>query len=322
VVRINDVPDKRDVYVWADFVELLCITRQDGLVSQSDLLGRLRESRDILQTTDPGVTGADSEGSISGPWATRLLAKDELLVGDIFKHLSYREATLSSRYPFELRSSRTSIQMRRTVRRHDIYLFLLLAANLPFVARRWYSPITRGFERIVAAGLQRWLPSADVHIFGTSGHGTSRYSGQLFGKLNLLSQDLNERLLVTKEDIYRGDVGDAGLDVVAWIGLGDLNSSRLVILAQAACGADWVKKQPESGWEAWRSIIHFTAPHANVIAIPHFFRSSDGQWATPRSIRSTVLIDRQRLMWLFRDFSPPVPRNTIDALLKSRKSLT
>jgi hypothetical protein len=133
-----------------------------------------------------------------------------------------------------------------------------------------------------------------------------------------LAKDLDEKLLLTKRDVRRGDTGDAGADVVAWLGLGDKKSSRLIILAQAACGRDWERKQHESGVESWGSVIHFTAAHTNVVAIPYFFRSSDGEWAWRRSIHGTVLVDRQRLMWLFGTASPTLPLKPINALLASR----
>lgn len=286
------------------------------MFSRSDLSSRLHEAKDLGAAI--GAPGTSDDGVVSvGGSSSRGI--DELLVADVFDHLAYRATIFTTRYPFRLNQPRTTLRKRPMARRHSIYLFLLLASSLPHIARAWYAPVTRGFEQLVAQALRRWLSvAAEVHVFGTSGYGSSRYTGGLFRKLQLLSQDLNEQLLLTRADVRRGDTGDAGADVVAWLGLGDRNSSRLVILAQAACGQDWIKKQHESGDETWSPVMRLTAPHTNVIAIPYFFRSSNGEWAWRRYIRNSVLIDRQRLMWLFGGATPTLPIGAVDALIASR----
>jgi len=323
-------PRSRDTYLWADFVELLCLTSPDGFISRSDLLDRLHDSRDLGEVTAIEATPPreDEDALDSDLIATTELvdvgpAKGTvLLASDVFDHIAYRATLLGASYPFRLRKGRSAIDRKRIVRKHHLYLFLLLAASLPRIPKKWYPVVTRSFERTVEVALRRWLPSsAKVHVFGTSGSATSRYRGRLYAKLTLLSSDLAERLLVTEDDLRRTDVGDTGADVVAWLSLGDKNSSRLIILAQAACGLNWVKKQHESGGETWNEIMRFTAPHTNVVAIPYFFRRNNGDWAAQRKIHGSVLIDRPRLMWLFRRALPDLPRDALKDLIASRVAL-
>jgi len=206
-----------------------------------------------------------------------------------------------------------------------LYSFLLLAASLRCIEVSERSVFTRGFERVSAAALKAWLPrQAQVHIFGTSAERSARYRGTLQRKLQRLADDLSERLLLTDDQFRRGDAGDAGGDVVAWLPLGDENNSRLVLIAQATCEVNWEHKQHEAGHAVWRGIMTFAAPHANVMFVPFCFRNPDGEWFWSRWIHESILIDRVRLLWLLKGQAASLtaaPYDLVDRALAYREEI-
>ena len=67
------------------------------------------------------------------------------------------------------------------------------------------------------------LPStAEVDIYGTSrSEVDSRFTGTQFERLNSLATTLRGKVLWESIDFHPRDRGDNGLDIVAWIPLGD-----------------------------------------------------------------------------------------------------
>jgi hypothetical protein len=318
IASLESLPPNQDIHLWADYVELLCMTDLDGVLSKSDLIDRVLERRTIDQSASDS---AEPAGPVSQSAADHMAARAE----DIFQHLEYRAAAFGSSYPFTLESASLLGRAGRMTARRKLYLFLLLASSLRLVKKSSRFAVTREFERLGQAALRAWLPKrASVYLFGTSAPRGSRYHGALFSKLSRLASDISERLLLDENDLRAGDAGDAGADIVGWLPLGDSNRSRMVVLAQATCQMDWTGKQHQSSANAWRPLITFAAEPANVLLIPYCYRGGDGSWHINRTIQNTILVDRLRLTRIL-DASRVISESVgtvVDEALAFREPLT
>ena len=76
------------------------------------------------------------------------------------------------------------------------------------------------------------LPAdAEVHIVGKGGQQSPRYTGNKKQKLQSIARDLNTRL---NEEVRlpATDTGDAGMDLLAWLPVGDTANGLLVYFGQ------------------------------------------------------------------------------------------
>ena len=309
-------PRTKDTHLWADYVELLCLVNPDGLVARADLVDRWRTSDDLRRGQQEDIEVESSQEGTQG--ASALGDRRIGHADDVFGHFIYRAATFGDSYPFTV-TELGALQRREILGGgHQLYVYLLLCSSLRYILRSEWDGLTKGFERLSEGALKAWLPvGAEVHIFGTSAGPDQRFIGTLQSKLTQLAGDLSERLLLTDEDFRRGDTGDAGCDIVGWIPLGDQTAGLLVILAQATCQVDWVSKQQESAPATWGGILTWTVPHNNVLCIPFCFRAPDGAWYWKRQIRQSIVIDRVRLLWLFRNASAPLVAGQVDVVARA-----
>jgi len=303
--KLGRVPRESFTYHWADYVELLCLANIDGELSPDDLVERWKGQDDLV----PVPSEDPDDGPTNPPQLERGATKADVddhryaKASDVFEHLAYRVVTFGDDYPFELDDG-SLVRLRRRAsitNRHELYVFLLLGSMLRYVPKKRHYDITNPFEKLVADVLRHWLPvDAEVHIFGTAGGQASRYSGTMWQKINLLGADLGEMVLLTEAAFNAGDTGDLGLDVVAWLPLGDRYPGLPVFFAQATCELRWKDKQHESG-RNWESYLKQSAPRGNLLFIPHCFRDPAGEWFDSKWPTAAVIIDRQRVLWLLRD---------------------
>lgn len=248
------------------------------------------------------------------------------IIGDVFSHLTFRSIAFGADYPFTLMSGKVSRLCRREAMtdRHRLYIFLLLSSLLRYIPRGRQHVLTESFERLVAEVLREWLPDdAEVHLFGTTAGPGSRYTGPMWQKINQLALDLGERVLVDESDFSPHDSGDLGLDVVAWLPLGDSRAGLPVWFAQATCQSKWKGKQHESGIN-WDHYLNQSAPRGNLLFVPQCFRDATGQWYDAKWSIAAVIIDRQRTLYLLRgmDQLPAVvPRDFVNSALEVREAV-
>jgi hypothetical protein len=283
-------------HTWADYVELLCLFNIDREISKDVLIDRFREGRDTGETIDD-ETDEDPDTLKSGDTAAseESVPSDETLdtmAEDLFRHLKYREGAFGKTYPFAIDMSRRRIVLRRTTGVGRLYLFLLIASNLRYFAT--LTPqITRDFEVLSKLALQKLLPANGlVHLFHGAGQ-SGRFKGKLFTKLSVLASDLFESMTVGADDFDKNDVGDGGLDVVAWVPMNDDSPGVLLCFAQCACTDKWVKKQREP--MAVQQVMTLKAQPVYLTFIPFCFRTPTGGWFYAHSV-GTVLLDRLRLI--------------------------
>ena len=81
---IGKVPRHAYPFLWADYVELLCLTSQNGLVSKGNLEAQTQEAADTQTDSDEDQTGSEEseelDDRISQRWAdihARLTARSK-----------------------------------------------------------------------------------------------------------------------------------------------------------------------------------------------------------------------------------------------------
>jgi hypothetical protein len=315
---------KGGLHRWADYAELVCLATADGVVSEADLVERLKERKDVGEAAeadfldDPDEeTAVDAEAS--APQADRRARQ----AADVFRHLVYRRQEFGPGYPFRfsvegsLRTQGSITQLRR------LYLFLLLCSSLRFVQAKRRQRVTVAFERLSARIVGALLPEwGEAHIFGTASVAGERYRGTLFRRLSRLADDLRVQVAVKKTDIATG--GDLGCDVAAWLPMDDSVHGLISVIGQATCEGDWRRKQYDSSHEAWQTYLTSQYSHNNVVMIPFCYRDPTGGWYGPAQV-SSVLIDRVRIFTIAahdRALSDHVPNEMVEEFLQYREPLT
>lgn len=296
VTSLERLPRVGVRHTWADYVELLCLFNLDREISKDVLIDRFREGKDTGEPIDD-----ESEDDTDTAEETFTAASEEnvpiderlnSIVEDLFRHLKYRESAFGRSYPFAVDMTHRRMVLRRATGLSRLYLFLLIASNLRYFTSLT-SQITRDFEALSELALQKLLPATGlVHLFHGAGR-SGRYKGKLFEKLTALASDLFESMTVRADDFDENDVGDGGLDLVAWVPMNDDSPGMLLCFAQCACTDKWVKKQRET--MAVQEVMTLKAHPVYLTFIPFCFRRPTGSWFYAHSV-ATVLLDRLRLI--------------------------
>lgn len=291
-------PKKKSTYLYADFVELLCLISPDKAISKNDAMTRTYHDigTEIVRETEAeeGVLTEEEEHIYSFKDAQIQTAEDW------FSHLDYRQSAFKEYYPFYVDKDCLFLHDNLNLKQ-KIYIFLLLCSSLYFINKTDEGTLTTDFEQLSTKAMESYLPSFVVHPFGKSEEARKHYPNKLIEAINQLAINLRERNIVDQALIGAKNTGDGGLDIVAWKHpLGDEHASgSLICLAQCACSAtDWVKKQAESHYINWDKRIHFTHRPANFMFIPFCFRDSLGNWYNSDKITQSIVMDRLRLCFL------------------------
>ena len=318
--KLDQPPIQTDPYLLADYVEVLCLVNPDWTISQAEVLGRFQKDADLVAESD----FAEQEGETEAEKDDRNNRK----IKDAFRQMRYRVGAFGDSYPFRL-SEESGVLFRHKdiTYRHKLYIFLLISSNLRFFSRSERNKITSGFEAVSSIALKSYLiEKAQVHIFGKNILGEdSRYKGKKLEKIKLLAQDLREQTTFQSEEQFsEHDTGDAGLDIVAWVPIGDDAQSFLIILAQCACTLNWVTKQYSASYDSWSPFIRFTARPNNMIFIPFCFRGANGGWYQYHDVKKSILVDRLRLIKLLENYDNRLhglPYNIVKRAIDFEESL-
>ncbi len=300
---LERLPGAPHLHRWADWAELLTFTSADGSLSMTELVETSERRAEYLaeegeDDQDPSehlpeqlINEADGEASSF---------RDALAqrAGDVMLYLRDRSIRYGSTYPFDLDVNMNLVSLRAPTLSRNIYLFMLSCASFRYVPdRSTMNSFAAGFELLGAEVLKRALPSAaEVHLFGTSPANEGRYKGTLQKKIEQLCLDLGERCLASEKDFEKGDRGDNGLDLVAWVPLGDSLPGRLTVFGQVACTSDWISKQHSSQASSWSSVMTLMTDPLNMVFIPFDYRRPGNEWYTDRHIHKSAVIDRFRVI--------------------------
>jgi hypothetical protein len=299
-------PPAAPVYVWADFVELLCLHSSDGRVSAAGAAAVARQhlkeggaepypDEDEAQDAPEEEDEKDQQPSdIEDKWTVR--------ANDWFKQLAYRAGAFKESYPFVVSKAGNVIELRDEVDFYQLaYLFLLLASNLRHFNKSEQNTLADTFEIVSFHALKNYLPeNSVVHIFGKNPLNEGEYSGKFWLKVKKLSEEIKERLRCCETDFSPSDTGDGGLDLVAWLPMDDSQAGILLVFGQCTCKEDWVDKQWDSHVDRWNYIDFMVTRPRNFMFIPICFRSGDGSWDWIFSIKAHILIDRVRMVRLLK----------------------
>ena len=298
-LAVETLPREGDTHVWADYVEALCIASADRYFTEGDLMSRLQARRDLGESLQRDATDEaempdreESHGDGAAPDQG-----DESFVRGLFEHLQYRAASFHSAYPFEINGRCDALGLKSDLtEQHKLYIFFLLSACHERLGTNGPS-ILKQFERVSHEALRRMLPGLEVKLFG-SGTAKCDYSGKKWARIRALAADLCVEVKAKEHEFSKHDVGDSGLDLVAFTAFGDGASHLLVVFGQCACTPEWKTKQYSSGFTRWGNILDFNVPPQNMLFIPYCLRESSGRWYQQHEVSQTVMIDRIRLVRL------------------------
>lgn len=326
--NLSRLPGSTHLHRWADWAELLCLT-SDGVLSVSDLEDATKRREDVasveetdepedLEDTRPRVF-PDSLSDMGGHYELTTVTAAEVNDAisqralDVFAYIASRASAYGATYPFEIDSDLRSMRLKSERRLRGLrktgrlYLFLLACANLRYVPKKTdQENLAAKYEDICRRALELQLPrSAEVHLFAQKTRPDARYNGLLKDKLSLLANDLGEERTAADREFLAGDTGDAGLDLVAWLPVGDPLGGRIILFGQCACTTKWVQKQHSATASALRASITLTVEPVPLCFIPFDFREVGGNWYQRRMIHGTVVIDRRRLCYMLQALDRP-----------------
>ncbi len=330
-------------HLYADYIELLCVVTADHIVCTSDLTGTLREDAELHSELSADLYLDASFDPSTGEYATgppTHLGHDarEECVGRALNQIAYRGRALGDGYPFALRDGGRAVELApatedaaddtadRDQRRR--YLFCLLAASHQRMNAVRRIDIPNAFELVAAHAIRELLPgNADTHLFSRNRLDTTTryYSGSKAGKIRALARDMHETPSErTLSQLSPHDAGDEGLDIVAWLPLGDNARGLLTVFAQCTVSSDWTTKAHEPDLNVWRRYVNFHVDPTKVMVIPYCFRDDAGKWPQEAPVGGSILLDRLRLLSLLKSNTGRLnglPYDLVDEALSSGLSL-
>jgi hypothetical protein len=298
---LHRLPGSPQIHRWTDWAELLCLTSDSGVLSAAELAEAARRRNDVRHT-ESGDDAEDSDSSedVDGNSEAERSDAQQARAAEVFEYLEQRGRTFGTSYPFYL-DERRRLRLAGASDSRSLYLFLLHCSVLRYVsAPSDRTRLTARFEGLSLQVLKGIMPSAaHVHLFGKNAElSNGRYSGKLASKLDLLIKDLGEEARFDKDDFGPRDFGDNGLDLVAWVSMGDVLNGRPVVFGQCACTPEWVVKQHSSSGAAFNMVMSQIVEPTNMCFIPFDFRRADGTWYKRPSIQRSIPVDRRRIMTL------------------------
>ncbi len=332
---LENLPSVKDEHIWADYVELLCLTSLDTTISKAGIVDRINERHDVGENSPVNdETDNIDHYDFNSLEETRTMpsaidSRNEQFIEDVFSHLEYRDVnTLKGTYPFEFSPKRNSLSLRSSLSKEQkLYLFFLIASNIRCLTQSTKSKVPDLFEVISRDALKNYMPSpTQVYIFGTNTYDDAkRYKGVLVDKIKKLAEDLGDKPHFKPKDFKPTNTGDGGLDIVAWLPFkSGTTGNNIRLFGQCACTEEWVKKQHTSNTPTWAKRISFGINPINAIFIPFCYHSSNGGWFNEDNIhQGTILFDRIRLMSLLLNHVESIHESVfeiVDAALQQKSS--
>ncbi len=215
---------RNDLYLYADFVELVTIFSKNGEVSIGDIQDRFFGTKEYDNASERD--------------------EDETLLLEIFLLLQERSALFGNTYPFSFDNDKTLLVFKPALLdKQKFYIYLLISCNLN-IFTTFKAELTDEFESICKDAFVKYLPSyAIVKNFGRN----SAYAGNAINRIRGLAADLN----LTVDEYELSQVSERnnqerGLDIVGWMPFEDKGINLLIFLAQCACGKNYESKQHDT----------------------------------------------------------------------------
>ncbi len=302
-----------ELYRWADYAELRCLTHKDKRFSRDGLMEALGESRKIAanageDSDDFSVIEAEvaaepdplaEENALPAPEQDDA---EELLSTQAFRQLRWRARTFGPSWPFEIDPAAREIRLKAELNDSQfLYLQMLLSSLLKYCNKKRRHELTAPFEHVALHVFTALMPQgAKVHRFG-AGKG-EEFTGGLYGKLVKLASAVRGTLLLEQRDFSTNDVGDGGLDLVAWHELGDDRNHIPVALAQCGCTVSgWPSKALEASPARLHNQLHTSHRWSTYYFMPlDLTEEVDGKmsWQQRRDLGDAIYVDRLRVVRL------------------------
>lgn len=309
IKKLNVPPSSfGDKNKWADYIELLCISSLDNLISSDEIFDKIfgdksdDENEDISLTDEIEEDGDDFDlgEETQGSKEDSRKAK----INGIFEFLLSRKSLFKQYYPFEVSDSPYHIKLiSKLSYKQYSYLNLLLSSNLDYLKK--YKPeLTTKFEENSVFVFKKLFPeNSKIEYFGKGNERSKHFSeNKLSKRIKQLSQILKIPLSPNfdEEEINEHNTGDGGLDLVGWSEFMDSNSGMIINFGQCACGKEWFDKQFDIHPAKWNNYLHIDQPLIRTLLTPSSFRRYDGDWFKKMKIYDCIIIDRYRFLTSLR----------------------
>lgn len=315
-------PTGSDLYIWCDYIELLCLVDKDRRLSRGRVLELLDDTAqmhgertdadvvnppDVMADADVDDDDDDDPDAFDGvpPGVGHVGTRNEMRVAGWFANLAFRIKLFGDAYPFKLSDDGKELEaLPVDTPPRLLYVQMLMSASLRLVPKPRRDELTESFEETSHEIFKQLMPLGwEVHRFGAKG--ANRYQGLLYDKLVALSKDLRGTFMLKRRDYKPNDRGDGGLDLVAWHPMGDdVREGLPIALAQCGCTSDgdaWSMKSLEASPSKLAGKLHVFHPWATYYFMPHDLTEAVGaqiDWQQKAKLTSTIVIDRSRLIGL------------------------
>ena len=228
----------------------------------------------------------------------------ESRASNVADEVKRRKAVLGLEYPFKIKEN--SLEYRPSS--NSVYEFCLSISFVPSLSTRFGKQFQISFERLTRDVLKCYLGKTNVMSYrtGMPGDTVEKRPGRIKGIIDEIS-----KMCRKSEWIWRPDdgfpkepkwneIGDLGMDVVAWREFEDQRCGHMFLLAQCACGlTDWDSKFDEPNYgriKSWVGKIS-NVPFVKVFAIP-FHIPNDPHFGEVTRQVGGIVFDRARLVMI------------------------
>ncbi len=316
--KIELPKQETDYNVWADYIELLTMLHPDKKLSVETIKDRLLDENDddakkALRQINPmgrKIVTANidkiAEDQYEGDTDPEEEQRIKTAIIGVVDYMKCRRTIVSDYYPFEIDNRHSITLLNELTDKNKIYIILLISSLIRVITREggFAYKITHRFERLCEQPFGLLIPQiATKEFFGAGGptnENGEQTSHLLYNKVDTLSRNL--RLNINSEFTPRtagiNNVGDGGLDWVAWVSFADNLHMLPMYFAQCACGNDWEDKLFDVNINKWRNFIQFKNDFQLFHFIPKSFRELNNNWFNPTHLHSAAIIDRFRIIEL------------------------
>ncbi|MDH1427397.1 restriction endonuclease [Comamonas aquatica] len=292
LVDTSKVPRHGYSFLWADYVELMCLCSRNQMISKGNIDAQTQEAGDVqsdsVEFGEEGEETEEMDDRVSRRWS------------DIHSRLTARSKQYAD-WPFQLERNVLRSRFDKENPRHRLYAALLIASSLRLCIDNRRHEVTGAFEEISFHWLRKALNDLwEVRPFGAHQNLPGAYVGTLFEKFKQLAADIQATQVKSREHYDARNTADGGIDLVAWLKIGDRRGNIPVIFGQCACSpTDWESKQLDVTPAAIR--VHVLPQHdgAAYCFVPHDLSANDSVWDRAEHVKGVVLVDRLRLFRLF-----------------------
>lgn len=310
-ISINELPERsiKEKNYWADYLELLCLSRRPDPVTVDDIKNMLQD-KSVLDETVTSDDMLDSEDileelELEEAFETvkaDLSDKKDRDLRDVFLHITHRNDLMGVFYPFMYVDGEMRIKDGFIIE-DSVYCCLLLCSLTKYCIEG--NVFWSEFERIGIQMVKKMLgENWNTYPVGTASS-DSPFKGNQYSKIKQLAEFIGTKNTFSvdgeKDFFKRAHGGDLGIDGLSVIKLDDGPFNPMAMI-QCTCNHDeWREKQNSILENEWKNKLESLAPYLAVMVIPFFYRDGKGTFWRETSIK-TCLVDRFRLLKIIEHY--------------------